>query len=336
MKEADVLKASIDCRSVIEADLGPPVRRSGNSWTWHCPYHKDTTPSLSVTSSYWKCFGACSKGGDIFDWVQDRQKMSFPQAKAYISQKWTGQTSIPLLPIGKTVSKQPQTAEFQFQMLEAAAECAGILWNTPEALAYLQQKRGLSKRTIQRHWLGYQPISGEIGGLYIPAGFIIPHFQGDVCIGIRIRCLYRSKHRYYLVPGSITDLYLRESLKDRRSGRRFAFAFLAEGELDALLLEDHIGDHAGVVTFGSAAYRQIDPWLPYLAPLQHIFMVTDNDPAGESAAAYFLAKLPHQAVRVLPPAGAKDITHAWQLAGGGIPGSQELRGWALGILGNIS
>jgi DNA primase len=299
---------------------------------------KSGSPAASgaATFSRWKCF-SCGKGEDAFDWLQQKHEITFTQAKQQLIQMINSITTphpVTKLAPHPSVTEAPST-KIQLQMVEAMIECARVLWTEPpgeNALAYLKG-RGLSEWTIRRYWLGLQPTRGEISGLDIPAGITIPHYcqETNVCRAINVRRPEGSSPKYLLVSGSVQSLYLQDSLRDHHSGQRFADAFLMEGEFDALLLKDHIGSHAGVVTFCSAACRQIDPWLPYLAPLKRIFVVTDNDPAGERAASFLRAQLP-QAVRVLPPAGAKDITDAWNKWGGGTKGSQELREWALGIL----
>ena len=45
--------------------------KHGTELRLHCPFHEDSTPSLSINAETGKfhCFGCHQKGGDIFDFV---------------------------------------------------------------------------------------------------------------------------------------------------------------------------------------------------------------------------------------------------------------------------
>ena len=57
------------------------LRRAGRSFKGLCPFHAEKTPSFTVTPDrqMWHCFG-CSKGGDVFAFVMEREKVTFPEA----------------------------------------------------------------------------------------------------------------------------------------------------------------------------------------------------------------------------------------------------------------
>jgi len=57
------------------------LRRAGRSFKGLCPFHTEKTPSFTVTPDrqMWHCFG-CSKGGDVFAFVMERDKLTFPEA----------------------------------------------------------------------------------------------------------------------------------------------------------------------------------------------------------------------------------------------------------------
>ena len=61
-------------RAPLEAMIrscGVMLFRSGGHLAGCCPFHQDDSPSLHVwpDDEHWWCFGACSQGGDIIDWV---------------------------------------------------------------------------------------------------------------------------------------------------------------------------------------------------------------------------------------------------------------------------
>jgi DNA primase len=83
---------------------------------------------------------------------------------------------------------------------------------------------------------------------------------------------------------------------------------VCEGEFDTLLLIQEAGRLAGVVTTGSASNHPTRSILDTAAKASKILVATDNDDAGERAAAVWLQSS-GRAVRIRPPSG-KDWTEA--------------------------
>jgi hypothetical protein len=79
---------------------------------------------------------------------------------------------------------------------------------------------------------------------------------------------------------------------------------VTEGELDALLLAQELGDLAAIVTLGSASARPTTDVLAALLPAPAWYAATDADEAGDRAA----ERWPARARRARPP--AKDWTDA--------------------------
>lgn len=80
---ADVgrLKAETSLVRVIEETVG--LRREGKHHAALCPFHRDRTPSLTVYSDHYHCFG-CGAHGDVIDWLTIQRGMSFREALAYL------------------------------------------------------------------------------------------------------------------------------------------------------------------------------------------------------------------------------------------------------------
>src|SRR6188508_525320 len=57
------------------------LRKAGASYKGLCPFHGEKTPSFTVTPARetWKCFG-CGRGGDLFNFVMERDAIDFPEA----------------------------------------------------------------------------------------------------------------------------------------------------------------------------------------------------------------------------------------------------------------
>ncbi len=58
-----------------------PLKKAGTTYKGLCPFHGEKTPSFVVTPARetYHCFG-CGKGGDVFNFVMERDGLSFPEA----------------------------------------------------------------------------------------------------------------------------------------------------------------------------------------------------------------------------------------------------------------
>jgi hypothetical protein len=57
------------------------LRRSGRGWNGLCPFHKEKTPSFTVSDErgFYHCFG-CAAHGDVFEWMMQAHGLSFREA----------------------------------------------------------------------------------------------------------------------------------------------------------------------------------------------------------------------------------------------------------------
>ena len=63
-------------------------KRSGQYWGM-CPFHNEKTSSFTVSPAkgIYKCFG-CGKGGNVISFLQEHEKMSFPEAVRYLGKRY--------------------------------------------------------------------------------------------------------------------------------------------------------------------------------------------------------------------------------------------------------
>jgi hypothetical protein len=186
-------------------------------------------------------------------------------------------------------------------LVETASE---RIW-TPEGangLAYLHG-RGLNDPTIRAARLGFKPEGW-------PSGIVIPWLDADQLTLVKIRRLgsfkgpkyievYRDRPRIY--PG----------LEGIPPGKPL---IIVEGEFDALLLGQELGELAAVITLGSASSKPEGSIYLAMLPAPVWYLAHDGDDAGDNAASGW----PDRARRVRPP--AKDWTEARQAG-------VELRRW---------
>ncbi len=323
------MKSRIDLTRVVTGLLGHARKTggSGRQW-WLCPFHSDRNPSFCVTPgrSEWRCFG-CGARGDAAALLMKIQNVTFPQAVRRLASEWgIGHPRVASgewRPSGKCDPGAPPSAGIRQarpvtrlaspvtpQGLDRADAMALVtrgqerLWS-PEGLPFRRalHLRGLTGETIRAARLGWTP------GVTIPSrseircfrasGLIVPWFDGDRLAMVKIRQPANRKPKYIEAFRDGPRVY--PSLEMVRPG---APLILVEGELDALLLGQELGERAAVVTLGSASSRP-DPdvrWT-FLAALP-IFAAHDADPAGDRAATSW----DPQAVRARPPEPDKDWT----------------------------
>lgn len=180
-------------------------------------------------------------------------------------------------------------------------------------------KRGLDANACRQRFIGLNDHDNKKHGLYVQKGIIIPHLVGSDIWAIKVR--QSREPKYIHVKGSVPALYGVETLGGRR------IAFICEGEFDAILLHQLVGDLAGVASFGAASIRgddMLNTWIDYLVDLERLYIATDNDEAGEQAWRWW-AEVTRRARRAAPPGNCKDVTDAY-LAG------HDLRAWAKEVL----
>ena len=82
----DDLKRQADIVRVIQDYV--QLKKKGANWMACCPFHKEKTPSFSVSPAkeIFYCFG-CHKGGSVFNFVMEMERVSFPEAIKLVAEK---------------------------------------------------------------------------------------------------------------------------------------------------------------------------------------------------------------------------------------------------------
>ena len=64
------------------------LKRSGRNFFGLCPFHKEKSPSFSVSADrqYFHCFG-CHKGGDVFTFISEVERVSFREALEILAER---------------------------------------------------------------------------------------------------------------------------------------------------------------------------------------------------------------------------------------------------------
>jgi DNA primase len=142
------------------------LKKSGaQNYSGLCPFHGEKTPSFSVhvTRQFYHCFG-CGVSGDIFKFVQEIDKVSFPEAVKIVAQKCG-------IALPKREFSSPEEAaesRLRGRLLELHEQATLFFeeqLKSPEgarAREYLTG-RGLKPETLAKFRIGYAPEG--FGGL---------------------------------------------------------------------------------------------------------------------------------------------------------------------------
>ena len=80
------IRAANDIVDVISQYV--TLKRSGRNYFGICPFHREKSPSFSVSPDrqYFHCFG-CHKGGDVFTFVSEIEKLSFRETIEFLAER---------------------------------------------------------------------------------------------------------------------------------------------------------------------------------------------------------------------------------------------------------
>ena len=90
MAEAGSFADRVKTQTDIVRIVGEYVRlkKAGQNFSGLCPFHNEKSPSFNVhpAKQFYHCFG-CGKGGDVFQFVMEMEKCTFPEAVRYRRRK---------------------------------------------------------------------------------------------------------------------------------------------------------------------------------------------------------------------------------------------------------
>ena len=155
----DEILSSTDIVSVINDYV--PLTRRGANYLGLCPFHKEKTPSFTVSpdKQIYKCFG-CGEGGNVITFISKLENLDFRETLELLAERGNIDTERFKLKSGfePTVSKDEKevifninkdTARYFYEALVEQVE------NKDSLLKAYLDKRQLDKTTIVRFGLGF-------------------------------------------------------------------------------------------------------------------------------------------------------------------------------------
>ena len=158
----DDLKRQTDIVRVIQDYVS--LKKKGANWMACCPFHKEKTPSFSVSPAkeIFYCFG-CHKGGSVFNFVMEVESVPFPEAIKIVAEK-SGVPLPKLIDDGRFEARKQEADEvielnrWALEWWQQQLDLGGA--ETLIVRDYLV-KREITDETRQTFRLGYAPDSWE-------------------------------------------------------------------------------------------------------------------------------------------------------------------------------
>lgn len=134
------------------------LKPKGKDWLGLCPFHNEKTPSFTVNDQkgFYHCFG-CGAHGDVFGFLVNHEKRSFPEAVEECAQLAGINLPAPSIQDQQATSERKQL----FDILDATAQLyQETLTPTHPGMQYLL-RRGIQAAAIKDFRLGYA-INGHL------------------------------------------------------------------------------------------------------------------------------------------------------------------------------
>ena len=334
---ADRVKQQADIVRVVGEYVR--LKKSGQNFTGLCPFHAEKSPSFAVhpTKQIYHCFG-CGVGGDVFKFVMEMEKCSFPESIRVVAEKCGIAVPQPRERSPEERKENQQRTALVEMHRVAQAFFTKQLESTAEgkvARAYLED-RGLEKTAIDQFGIGYAPSGGDLllrslkqkypEKLLVESGLVsrdqsgrlfdrfrrritfpIANESGKI-VAFGCRALGDDMPKYLNSPE--TPIYSKSNVlyhldRAKEALRRSDFAVLVEGYMDAIAVA-----RAGISNVvASCGTSLAEPQIKLLARFTRRVIVNyDPDTAGQTATERSISLLLEQdfEVRVLALPGKAD------------------------------
>lgn len=188
---SETVRNSADIIKVVSDYVS--LKGTGSTFKGLCPFHSEKTPSFSVhrDKQFFHCFG-CHKGGDVFSFVMEAEKVSFPESVRIVAEK----CGIPIPTNPGLDDKKSEERKHLFEIYEQASTYFRRMLSSEEATAARQvlEKREIQSAFAERFRLGYAPSSGLMAQLRLQdpvgSGLFVKNDRGKVYERFRRRLMF--------------------------------------------------------------------------------------------------------------------------------------------------
>ncbi|MBQ9826218.1 MAG: DNA primase [Firmicutes bacterium] len=304
-KAVEDIKSTVNIVDVIGSAI--TLKRSGSGYMACCPFHKEKTPSFSVSESkgFYHCFG-CGEHGDVIKFVEKYYNLDFQSAVEKLCSQYG-------ITIEETIGPSDKKKEEYYEANKQAARYFFDRLSKSANKGYdYMSGRGLTAKTLQFFGIGYtgedwtglvdtltkngvrKDVLLELGLAAEKNGRLYDKFRGRVIfpiinvrgkvIGFGGRIIGDGEPKYLNSPESAVyqkkyNLYGLNRSKD--AVIREGFAILVEGYMDCVSLYQ-----AGVENVAASCGTALTPEQAKLLKryAKNIVLCYDSDNAGINAA----------------------------------------------------
>lgn len=302
--QIDELKDRLDIVDIISEYVN--LKRAGSSFKGLCPFHNEKTPSFSVSRErgYFHCFG-CHERGDAISFIMKIENLNYVDALKFLADKY-GMTLEESYSSKENIEKRNRL--YEINSMAAKFYMRNLL--THEFPQEYMEKRGLSKRILNKFFLGYAKNDNslyeylksknvtdedmlEIGLVSQFSDRIVDKFQDRLIfpilnnknkvIGFGGRTLTNNKIKYLNSPESEifkkrNNIYGVNIINKTRNQNKI---LLVEGYMDVIGLYNKGIDYA-VATLGTALTEEQAKMVKRYG--NEVYIAYDGDTAGIKAA----------------------------------------------------
>lgn len=309
------------------------LKRTGTSYKGLCPFHKEKTPSFSVSSDkqIFHCFG-CGVGGDVVKFVMNIENVSFKEAVEMLADR--AKMELPQDDEVVDVERVRLKERLYKMNVDTAKYFYQNLLSSKVAIEYLNKRR-LDEQTVKKFGLGFANGTGNDLRKYllslgytddemVQGGLVIKNDNGNFVDRFRQRLMFPIfdvKERVIAFGGRVLDDSLPKYMNSpetpvyNKSKNIFGLNFarkskvtkflMVEGYMDVISLHRN-GIPNAVASLGTALTESQGRLLKKYA--SEILIGYDADGAGQAATLRGLDILAAIGcnVKVLKISGAKD------------------------------
>lgn len=302
--QIEEIKDKINIIDIAEEYLN--LKKSGRSYFTLCPFHSEKTPSFSINEElqFYHCFG-CGESGDVISFIEKMEHLEFNSAVELLAKKANV----------KIIQKYTKNQNVNFRLHEinniALDFFRKSLIENTTALSYLIKKRNITKDSIKKFKLGFNPLgdrlvkylklNGIVDSQIIEYGFgkkiqnriddkfqeriIFPisNFKGDI-VGFIGRTINDQRQPKYLNSPETTLFKKNELLYGFDIAKNIIsskdFVVITEGNIDVIKsMQSGIENIVGIE--GTAISKE---HLRYIGRYtKNIYFALDTDTAGVNA-----------------------------------------------------
>lgn len=306
------IQQSVDIVDVISSYIN--VEKKGRDYKAICPFHDDTNPSLSISTSrqIYKCF-VCGAGGNVFTFLQEYLHISYIEAVKQVAK--IGGIDLSEYHLDSPVKQVNPKLLPLYQMHEEASIYYKHLLNTKKgimAYEYLA-RRNITEDLIEKFSIGYSGVDNQLvsvftkleyskvdmakSGLVIEGDngyydrfkdrimFALHDMQGKV-IGFSGRIYKENQEGAKYINSPESDIFIKSKTlynyhRAKDKIKKEGFVYLLEGFMDVIALSK-IGIDNTLAIMGTSLTN--DHLKMIRQQTNNIYIALDGDNAGQHAA----------------------------------------------------